>query len=217
MTILQDTGRPRRTTWLRAVIVAWAVLVSTGVVLGHIALTHLRQQASSTQPTTRIAALESRLAELTRQIDQERQSPTALPLARYETEQQPLHQRLTTVEHALGERLGTDSLAPLQERLERLEARLAAKPVPAVAPRQRAPASPTPPTPPPLPFQVSGVEWRAGEPFLSVRPNDRPTLAETRLLGLGEHAYGWQLDAIEANTAVVHLGSDVRRLTWPTR
>ena len=216
MMTMPYTERSRRTTLLYVAAATWLLLISAAVVIDHVVLSTLAEEAEDRAPGMQVAVLEARLAELARELEQHRQGPAALPLVRYESERLALDQRLAALEKALGDRPTTD-LQSLQTRIERLEVRLAtvrSAPMAASRPPVLAPAQPQPVEPA---FRVIGVELRAGDRCLSILPTDAAALAQTRLLRAGETEAGWRLEAIKGDIAVFRHGDQVRRLTVPER
>lgn len=59
----------------------------------------------------------------------------------------------------------------------------------------------TPPSPPRLPLKISGVEYRGGQPFLSIAEGSVNHLRDVRLLGERESVGDWQLLRITGDTA----------------
>lgn len=59
----------------------------------------------------------------------------------------------------------------------------------------------TPPSPPRLPLKISGVEYRGGQPFLSIAEGAVNHLRDVRLLGERESVGDWQLLRITGDTA----------------
>ncbi|MCK9987912.1 MAG: hypothetical protein AzoDbin1_04384 [Azoarcus sp.] len=217
MTAIPGTPQHRRLQLLHVAAATWLLLVSATVVIDHVVLSNLAEEAKDRTPAMRIAALEGRLDDLAQQLEQHRQRPTALPQTRYESERLALDQRIATVEQALGDRPTTDALQSLQARLERTEARLATtRPTPPATVRSRVPG-PEKPRPIEPAFRVIGVELRAGERFLAILPTDAAALTQVRLLRPGEAEAGWRLEAIERGTAVFRHGDETRRLTVPER
>ena len=211
-----QTERSHRTTLLRVAGATWLLLISAVVVIDHVILSTRADRTEDAVPATQLSELEAQLAELAREIEQQRQEPAALPLGRYESERVALDQRLEALEQALNDRPTVD-LEPLQTRIDRLEVRLAnvrSAPTAASRPPVRAPARPRPIEPS---FRVIGVELRAGERFLSILPTDAAALAQARLLRAGETETGWRLEVIEDGGAVFRHGDEVRRLTVPER
>lgn len=216
MMTTSHSERSHRTTLLRVAAATWLLLISAAVVIDHVSLTTQAEEAEDAMPGMPVTLLEARLAELAREIEQQRQGPAALPLGRYESERVALDQRLAVVERAVDDRPTID-LQSLQTRIDRLEVRLATvRSAPTTASRLpvRAPARPRPIEPS---FRVIGVELRGGERFLSILPADAAALAQARLLRAGETEAGWRLEVIEDGTAVFRHGDEVRRLTVPER
>ena len=211
-----QTERSHRTTLLRVAAATWLLLISAVVVIDHVILSTRADRTEDAVPATQLSELEAQLAELAREIEQQRQEPAALPLGRYESERVALDQRLEALEQAVDDRPTID-LQSLQTRIDRLEVRLAtvrSAPTAASRPPVRAPARPRPIEPS---FRVIGVELRAGERFLSILPTDAAALAQARLLRAGETETGWRLEVMEDGGAVFRHGDEVRRLTVPAR
>lgn len=118
------TDRSRRTTVLRVAAATWLLLISAAVVIDHVSLTTQAEEAEDAMPGMPVTLLEARLAELARELEQQRQGPAALPLGRYESERLVLDQRLAALEQALDDWPSPD-LQSLQTRIDRLEVRLA--------------------------------------------------------------------------------------------
>ena len=216
MITTSQTERSHRTTLLRVAAVTWLLLISAVVVIDHVILSTRADRTEDAVPAMQLSELEAQLAELAREIEQQRQGPAALRWERYESERVALDQRLEALEQALNDRPTVD-LEPLQTRIDRLEVRLAnvrSAPTAASRPPVRAPARPRPIEPS---FRVIGVELRAGERFLSILPTDAAALAQARLLRAGETETGWRLEVIEDGGAVFRHGDEVRRLTVPER
>lgn len=210
------TERSHRTTLLRVAAATWLLLISAVVVIDHVILSTRADRTDDAVPAMQLSELEAQLAELAREIEQQRQGPAALPLGRYESERVALDQRLEALEQAVDDRPTID-LQSLQTRIDRLEVRLAtvrSAPTAASRPPVRAPARPRHVEPS---FRVIGVELRAGERFLSILPADAAALAQARLLRAGETEAGWRLEVMEDGGAVFRHGDEVRRLTVPER
>ena len=119
-----QTERSHRTTVLRVAAATWLLLISAVVVIDHVILSTRADRTEDAVPATQLSELEAQLAELAREIEQQRQEPAALPLGRYESERVALDQRLAVVERAVDDRPTID-LQSLQTRIDRLEVRLA--------------------------------------------------------------------------------------------
>jgi outer membrane murein-binding lipoprotein Lpp len=216
MMTTSQTERSHRTTLLRVAAATWLLLISAVVVIDHVILSTRADRTEDAVPAMQLSELEAQLAELAREIEQQRQEPAALPLGRYESERVALDQRLEALEQAVDDRPTID-LQSLQTRIDRLEVRLAtvrSAPTAASRPPVRAPARPRHVEPS---FRVIGVELRAGERFLSILPADAAALAQARLLRAGETEAGWRLEVMEDGGAVFRHGDEVRRLTVPER
>ena len=216
MMTTSQTERSHRTTVLRVAAASWLLFISAVVVIDHVILSTRADRTDDAVPAMQLSELEAQLAELARELEQQRQGPAPLPLGRYESERVALDQRLEALEQAVDDRPTVD-LQSLQTRIDRLEVRLAtvrSAPTAASRPPVRAPARPRHVEPS---FRVIGVELRAGERFLSILPADAAALAQARLLRAGETEAGWRLEVMEDGGAVFRHGDEVRRLTVPER
>ncbi|NMG04168.1 hypothetical protein [Azoarcus taiwanensis] len=214
MTVAPASADRRRTTLLRVATATWLLLISAVVLIDHVALSDLAEQAETRAPGAQVAVLEGRLAELAEQVELVRRQPAAVTQARYDTEHQAVTQRLADIELALGERLVAGDLRPLQDRLAHLEARQALRPTSQAAPRPPAPERPRPKPAGPS-FQLLGVELRADERFLSIRPHGASALSQVRLLRVGEEEDGWRLESIEEGHATFHQAGEHLRIAVP--
>lgn len=214
MTVAPASDNRRRTTLLRVATATWLLLISAAVLIDHVALSDLAEQAETRAPGAQVAVLEGRLDDLSEHVELVRRHPTAVAQARYDTEHQSVTQRLADIELALGERLVAGDLRPLQDRLAQLEARQAQRPISQAAPRPPAPETPRPKPAGPS-FQLLGVELRADERFLSIRPHDANTLSQVRLLRVGEDEGGWRLESIEDGSATFHRAGENLRIAFP--
>ncbi|MER2554891.1 MAG: hypothetical protein ABTQ28_16670 [Thauera sp.] len=216
MNIAPASADRGRTTLLRVATATWLLLISAVVLIDHVALSDLAEQAETQAPGAQVAVLEGRLADLAEQVQLIRRQPAAVAQARYDTEHQAVTQRLADVELALGERLVAGDLRPLQDRLAHLEARQAQRPISQAAPRPPAPETPRPKPAGPS-FQILGVELRADERFLSIRPHGASALSQVRLLRVGEEEDGWRLETIEDGSATFHRAGERLRIAFPAR
>ncbi len=214
MTAAPASADRRRTTLLRVATATWLLLISAVVLIDHVALSDLAEQAETRAPGAQVAVLEGRLADLAEQVQLIRRQPAAVAQARYDTEHQAVTQRLADIELALDERLVASDLRPLQDRLAHLEARQAQRPISQAAPRPPAPETPRPKPAGPS-FQLLGVELRADERFLSIRPHGASALPQVRLLRVGEDEDGWRLESIEDGSATFHRAGERLRIAVP--
>lgn len=203
-----------RTTLLRVATITWLILISAAVVINHVSLSKLVDHSAEKASTSSVTELNERVAELTAWVEeQDQQQSIALPITRYESERQSLDQRLNTLEQTLNQHVTRQEAQDLQRRIELLEARpTAPQPLPKVSAQPRKPAPPKPVEPP---FQVTGMERRGDERFLSLLPTGSTSLSQAHLLHPGETEAGWTLNTIEDGNAVFQQGTHVRRLVIP--
>lgn len=214
MTVAPASADQRRTTLLRVATATWLLLISAVVLIDHVALSDLAEQAETRAPGAQVAVLEGRLADLAEHVELVRRHPAAVAQARYDTEHRAVTHRLADIELALGERLVAGDLRPLQDRLAHLEARQAQRPTSQAAPRPPAPETPRPKPAGPS-FQLLGVELRADERFLSIRPHGASALSQVRLLRVGEEEDGWRLKSIEDGSTTFHRAGERLRIAVP--
>lgn len=213
-------SRPQsRARLLHVAAATWLLLISAAVIIDHVALSRLADDVQASAPSLKVAMLDSRLAELERRMDAADRRPASLTQDSFDAARQALEARLATLEQAASTQAATADIALLQSRLEQLEARareVRQAPAPATAPARRLPPTEAarPATAEP-PFRLLGIELRAGERFLSIAPADARSLAEARVLRLGETESGWQLEALEGQTAVFHFDGQTRQLAVP--
>ena len=119
-----QTERSHRTTLLRVAAATWLLLISAVVVIDHVILSTRADRTEDAVPAMQLSEFEAQLAELAREIEQQRLGPAALRWERYESERVALDQRLAALEQALNDRPTVD-LESLQTRIDRLEVRLA--------------------------------------------------------------------------------------------
>lgn len=130
--------------------------------------------------------------------------------------QKQLQEAFTRLGHAQGDAaemrliLGVQ-LEQLADQVNALKTQRSAPPAPTKS-RTKAPvaniakasrqAKPTPPPPPPAPFELIGIESRAGESFASIAPRGVSRLEDVRLIKPGENFNSWKLLRVESTQAI---------------
>lgn len=104
------------------------------------------------------------------------------------------------------------ALVEVQNRLDALALQLSIVQAVPNKPRQSRTIRITSATPP---FQVSGLELRGAERFLAIQPNGTDGLSAIRLMRVGEVESGWQLEALEPQSALFRFEQNTRRLALP--
>ncbi len=104
------------------------------------------------------------------------------------------------------------ALVEVQNRLDALALQLS---IVQAVPNKPRPSRTTRITSATPPFQVLGLELRGAERFLAIRPNGADGLGAIRLLRVGEVESGWQLEALEPQSALFRFEQNTRRLTLP--
>ncbi|HCF1813067.1 MULTISPECIES: hypothetical protein [Stutzerimonas] len=219
MTLPPDFHPTSRTRLLQVAAATWLLLVSAAVVVNHVSLSRLAEDARASAPAIEVALLDSRLTELELLTDSTGHELEPLTQASLDTVRQALEERLARLEQADTEPPATTDIAHLQTRLDQLEARLkeVRQPPPsAAAPARRLPpAEAARPATVEPPFRLLDIELRAGERFLSIAPADSRSLAAVRVLRLGETESGWRLESLEGRTATFLFNGQARRLNVP--
>jgi hypothetical protein len=215
MTVIPGSAPRTRGTLLRVATITWVLLISAGTVVNYVALSNLATQTSTSAQSPQAAVLETRLTELSQQIEAQRQQPGALTTTRYESERQAIEQRVSAIERSLDDRLTAESLSPLLTRIEQLESRQAKAAQVAPAPTRTQKNQASRPKAAVPPFKVIGLEMRSGERFLSIQPAGGAASPLTGVLRPGESEAGWRLETIEDRTAVFQNNGRVLRVVAP--
>lgn len=213
-------SRPQsRARLLHVAAATWLLLISAAVIIDHVALSRLADDVQASAPSLKVEMLDSRLAELERRMDAADRRPASPTQASLDAARQALEERLATLEQAASAQTAAADIALLRNRLEQLEARVREVrqvPAPATAPARRPPpAEAVRPATAEPPFHLLSIELRAGERFLSIAPAGARSLAEARVLRLGETEGGWQLEALEGQTAIFRFDGQTRQLALP--
>lgn len=215
MTGAPHASRSTATLVLQLLLWAWLIALSVATVISFRVAGDLagRQQLDAAQ--ARVQQLETRVAELAEAVEALQAKPEAVTAAGLQEIRQSLDARLGQIEQTLSELPTTDALTAMRSELDQLKARQVA--------RQAAPAQlhalrrvAAVAKEEPVPFQVLGVELRAGQPSLSVAPAGAGwSPAQIQVVLPGETVGQWRLDAIADKTAVFRLGEQTRRLAIP--
>lgn len=215
MTGAPHASRSTATLVLQLLLWAWLIALSVATVISFRVAGDLagRQQLDAAQ--AQVQQLEGRVAELTEAVEALQARPEAATAAGLQGIRQNLDARLGQIEQALSERATTDALTAVRSEFDQFKARLAARPsAPPQLRSARPPAAATKEEP--VPFQVLGVELRAGRPSLSVAPAGAGgSPAQIQVVLPGETVGQWRLDAIDGKTALFRLGEQTRRLAIP--
>lgn len=217
MTTPATESRPR---FLRVVIAVWLVLVSTIALVDHVALSQL---SAEVRPYgSEVSILYERVLELDRQVDGVASQPAAVSEERFDEARQGWEARIAQLEQAVGNAAPRDELAPVQDRLNAVETRLANLRQTRPAPASRAPSPPetAPKATPEIivpPFAVLGIESRGGEPFLSIAPTGANTLGQVHVLRVGETYSDWRVEKLNGTTAEFRVADRLVRIELPKK
>jgi hypothetical protein len=210
MTTHAPDGRMRLLPVLRA---GWVFLISALAVVDHVALSRLMQDVQANDQRSQAAAGE-KLAAVVARLDTISRQPIPVSETMFAIARDAFEERLTRLEQANGDNVRASDLAPLQDHLHQLESRIARV--------RRSPPAPSPPPsnePPPEvtepPFTLLGTELRGGEQFLVLAPAGSDSLAQVRVLRIGETAGDWRLESLDGNAAVFRIDGRLRRIELP--
>ncbi len=218
MTVIQTSaGQAGRIRWLKITTAFWLLLISAVAIINSVGLSRLAEEAQTSARDGQVKALTARVADLEQKVDAVSHQPRPITQTDFDLAQQALEQRLLHVEQARNDADHTNALQALLVRLGEVENRLdkanqLVSPAPDV--RRHAPIVHQPKTARP-PFRLMGVELRGGERFLSVASTVSSTLADIRLLRLGDIEDGWQLESIDVHDAVFRVNGQIRRVAVP--
>ncbi|MEX5685342.1 hypothetical protein [Pseudomonas silesiensis] len=218
MTVIQTSaGQAGRTRWLKITTAFWLLLISAVAIINSVGLSRLIEQAQASAHDGQVKALTARVADLEQEVDAVSRQPRPISQTDFDLARQALEQRLLHVEQARNDADHTSELQAVLVRLEEAENRLGkanqlVSPAPDV--RRHVPIVHQPKAEEP-PFRLIGVELRGGERFLSVTSMVSSTLADIRLLRLGDIEGGWQLESIDVHDAVFRVNGQIRRVAVP--
>ncbi|SFT71754.1 hypothetical protein [Paraburkholderia aspalathi] len=178
----------------------WLAVISFGVCMDHLALSHLARSTERSAPRTEVAALQRSQSDIVQQLAALKRQPEAVSRADLAIASQATDQRIAALEHAIDARASADEMTALQTRVSQVETTLiGARPKPsrsvAHRPAAHEPKAVTPP------FALRGMELRGGEMFLSIAPATDAPLDQATLLRPGETTEGWQLESVDGHTA----------------
>lgn len=203
-------GRPR---WPKIAAAVWLLLVSALAVVNSVGLSRLTEQSRTSAQDAHVQALATRVGELEQQAEAGKRQPKPITQTDFDTARQALEERLSHIEEAQSTDVPPGDVQALQVRVGEIEARLKKAQRSAVASRHAAEAARPKLLEPP--FNVVGLELRGGERFLSSATPGATSLPDVRLLREGDSAGEWQLQAIEARTAVFRVDGQTLRIAVP--
>lgn len=114
MTLPPDFHPTSRTRLLQVAAATWLLLVSAAVVVNHVSLSRLAEDARASAPAIEVALLDSRLTELELLTDSTGHELEPLTQASLDTVRQALEERLARLEQADTEPPATTDIAHLQ-------------------------------------------------------------------------------------------------------
>ncbi|WP_186207374.1 hypothetical protein [Burkholderia gladioli] len=200
-----SSAAPSRIHLLPLTVSLWLVVVSFGLCMDHIALSHLTRNAGHSAQHADVVALQRSQSDIAQQLATLRRRPDTVSRADLVAATQATDQRLAALEQSVGTRAPTDALTALQTRLDQIEAErktAPTKPLSRHMARASSPAVPKAVTPP---FALRSVELRGGEWFVSITPTVNAPLDQVTLLRPGDTSNGWLLESIDGRTATFEV------------
>ena len=218
MTLPSESPPKPRVRVLHVCAATWLLLISTAVIVNHVALSRLLEEKQSSTQSVEFAALSGMVAELAQGLSAIERQPAPVTQAGLASVHQALEERLSGIEQSVADQVPVSELASLRKRLDEIEARTqrARQVSPPAAPAPRPPQTESvQPRIVEPPFRLLGTELRAGERFLSVAPEGAASLSAVRILRPGEIESGWRLESLDGHTAVFSFEGQVRQLAVP--
>jgi hypothetical protein len=210
--------RSRNASFVTFLMLIWLLGLSIAAFLGY---HFMLDQASREQVNSglrQLQTLETHVTELAGTIQALQARPEAATRVALQNTRQATETRFAQLEQALAGRATAVELDAIRTELEQLKARPATvQPATPVQARPKAkPAVATHPRKEPFPFQVLGIERRAGQRALSIGPaTGELKTDQIRVLLPGETLGRWRLETIDSHTAVFRTGQQTRRLAIP--
>ena len=211
MTTTPSNESPRRAG--RIAIIAWLLLVTALAAVNYLSLSSLSREVVLRSNDAQIADLQNRFKSAEQQLEGLQRRPAAVGPAELSTVQRTLESRLSKIEQDLNAGVQPEELALLRSRLKTVEAKIA-KATRALASQSTASTQATPVVPEP-PFSVLGIEMRGGERVLSIMPSGLNSLAQARLLRIGDVQDNWRLDGLTGNAADFRVDGRAQRIVVP--
>ena len=200
-----------RVRWPKIASAVW-LLVSVLTIVNSVGMSRMIEQTRTNAQYAHVQALTARVGELEQQVEAVKRQPKPIAQADLDSARQALDERLLHIEQAQPAETHGEAVQALQVRVGAIEARLKKTPL-ATVPHRTADAPK--PEALELPFNVVGLELRGGERFLSIAVPGAVSLRDVRLLREGESVSAWQLQAIEAHTAVFRMDGQTLRVAVP--
>lgn len=208
---------PRRVRTLQIILAAWLVLSSALAIVNHVALFRHKEdidrRLSASVDSAELSVYVEKLDQLQEQVTKLASAPSGLSETHFAIERQALLDQIEAINRTLPGFALTSDLQTIREEMRtvgRLQKAQRAAPVsPATTKETAQPDARHPP------FTVLSIEGRGGERFVSVLPLGSRSLADVRLLRVGEALDSWQLSSIEAQTAVFQVGERQHRIAVP--
>lgn len=202
-------------SWSRFLTVAvWVALIAM-VSVGFAKIMRLESGTATHIVRSEFAALSARVQNLNRRLTGLENAPASVTETQFSSTRDSLERRLSNLE-TLSTDVGTHGeISALQTRVAAVETRVTRPRMPVPAPLAAVP-SPKPMVLDP-PFTPLSIELRGGERVLSVLPMTAASVAQARVMHIGDREGGWTLERLEERTADFRIEGDaqVHHLTLP--
>lgn len=215
MTSDNSLSRPHTT---HIIFIAWLTLSSVLAIVNHVALFRqtedVERRLSASVDSAQLSLYVEKLDKLQAQVSALSVAPAALSETRYAAERQALMDQVDAIKGTMGDFALASELQAIREHMRAVDQRLH-RTRPSEASLRSSTERPAPPDPLTPPFAVLGMEGRGGERFLSVVPLGARSLADVRLLRVGEQVDSWLLAAFDDETALFQVGERQHRIALP--
>ncbi len=215
MTSDSSAKRPRIS---HVVFIAWLAASSALAIVNHVALFRqtedVERRLSTSVDSAQLSLYVEKLDQMQEQVSALSLAPAALTETRYAAERQALVDQVDAVKKNMADFALASELQAVQEHMRAVDGRLQRTRRAEASPplSTKAPALPDAAIPP---FAVLGMETRGGERFLSVAPRGARSLADVRLLRVGEAIESWVLAGFDNETALFQVDERQHRIALP--
>jgi hypothetical protein len=200
--------------WRSIAVVAALSLLGIATIVNRMGVSRLERQIQSNALDAQLTVLRARVDQLDQRANAQAQQPASVSQADFAAANQVLENRLARLQEAQVAGAPAIDLQALQKRVGIIETRLKKTTQELSAAHRRASTTTTPIVPSP-PFRILAMELRGGERFVSIIAGTATSLADVRLLRVGDAEGGWQLQSIEAHEAVFHVNGQTLRVAVP--
>lgn len=203
-------------TWQIA-ITTCLILTTALTAINHVALFRLKENVERWSQTSadvsQMSLLTERMSSLEQHVAELHRGPAPLTEVAFEESRVAIDARLRTLEQEIT--ASANATERTRADLQALNARLSKAQRPEARSSSVPPAAVANADPDIPPFKVLSTEVRGGELFVSLMPQGSHSLADVRLLRVGEAQDNWRLVEVGSAFAVFQLGDRRRRVELP--